>query len=39
MPIYAIDMSPTERWHVVNYIRTVLQKKSTVAASAAQRTK
>ena len=25
MPVYAIDMSPTERWHVVNYIRKVLQ--------------
>jgi len=39
MPIYAIDMSPTERWHVVNYIRTVLQKKAPVGASAAQQTK
>ena len=21
MPIYGNDMSPTERWHVVNYVR------------------
>ena len=39
MPIYAIDLSPTERWHVVNYIRAVLQKKAPVAASAAQQKK
>ena len=26
MPVYANDLSPTERWHVVNYIRQVLQK-------------
>lgn len=38
MPVYAIDLSPTERWHVVNYIRTVLQKKSG-AGSVAQQTK
>ena len=39
MPIYAIDLSPTERWHVVNYIRVVLQKNAPAAASAAQLTK
>jgi mono/diheme cytochrome c family protein len=32
MPLYAMDLSPTERWHVVNYIRTVLQKKAPVAS-------
>jgi mono/diheme cytochrome c family protein len=37
MPVYAIDLSPTERWHVVNYIRTVLQKKAPVAATASQK--
>jgi len=26
MPSYANDLSPTERWHVVNYLRKVLQK-------------
>jgi mono/diheme cytochrome c family protein len=26
MPSYANDLSPTERWHVVNYVRRVLQK-------------
>ena len=26
MPSYANDLSPTERWHVVNYVRQVLQK-------------
>ncbi len=26
MPAYANDLSPTERWHVLNYIRQVLQK-------------
>ncbi len=40
MPVYANDLSPTERWHVVNYIRKVLQKKAPVAAaSAAPKTK
>lgn len=34
MPIYAIDLTPTERWHVVNYIRTVLQKKAPATAAA-----
>jgi len=27
MPRYGYDMSPEERWHVVNYIRYVLEKK------------
>jgi len=26
MPSYANDLTPTERWHVVNYVRKVLQK-------------
>ncbi|MBI5429660.1 MAG: c-type cytochrome [Nitrosomonadales bacterium] len=26
MPTYANDLSATERWHVVNYVRKVLQK-------------
>ncbi len=26
MPSYANDLSATERWHVVNYVRNVLQK-------------
>jgi len=26
MPSYANDLSPSERWSVVNYVRTVLQK-------------
>jgi mono/diheme cytochrome c family protein len=25
MPIYANDLSPAERWHVVNYVRKVIQ--------------
>jgi len=29
MPRYGYDMSPTERWHVVNYIRNVLEKRMT----------
>lgn len=34
MPSYANDLSATERWHVVNYIRKVLQKApATPAAS------
>ena len=33
MPSYANDLSANERWHVVNYIRAVLQK-SPVAAAA-----
>jgi len=31
MPIYGNDLSPTERWHVVNYVRSALGK---AAASA-----
>jgi mono/diheme cytochrome c family protein len=26
MPTYGNDLSPTERWHVVNYVRKVVQK-------------
>jgi mono/diheme cytochrome c family protein len=26
MPIYGNDLSPTERWHVVNYVRTAFGK-------------
>lgn len=26
MPIYANDLSPTERWNVVNFVRKVIQK-------------
>jgi mono/diheme cytochrome c family protein len=26
MPSYANDLSATERWHVINYVRKVLQK-------------
>ena len=33
MPSYANDLSPTERWHVVNYVRKVLQKAPPVAAA------
>lgn len=33
MPSYANDLSATERWHVVNYIRTVLQKTPVAAAA------
>lgn len=33
MPTYANDLSPTERWHVVNYVRKVVQmNKPTEAA-------
>ena len=39
MPIYAIDLSPTERWHVVNYVRAVLQNKPLVADQTAAKTK
>jgi len=39
MPVYAIDLSPTERWEVVNYIRAVLQKQGIppVATAAIQK--
>lgn len=33
MPSYANDLSPTERWHVVNYVRKVLQKGQTTTAA------
>ena len=33
MPNYANDLSATERWHVVNYIRAVLQKSPVTAAT------
>ena len=37
MPIYAYDLSPTERWNVVNYVRKVIQKdKPAVDKSAAK---
>jgi len=35
MPGYANDLSATERWHVVNYVRKVLQKAPPVAQAAA----
>jgi len=34
MPSYANDLSATERWHVVNYVRKVLQKGLAVTAAA-----
>lgn len=34
MPSYANDLSPTERWHVVNYVRKVLQKAQPATAAA-----
>ncbi len=34
MPPYANDLSPTERWHLINYVRRVLQQGTTVAAAA-----
>ena len=34
MPSYANDLSATERWHVVNYMRKVLQKGQAVTAAA-----
>ncbi len=33
MPIYGNDLSPTERWHVVNYVRNVLGKAHAAQAS------
>lgn len=35
MPVYGNDLSPTERWHVVNYVRKVLGKEyaSSMAAT------
>jgi mono/diheme cytochrome c family protein len=34
MPAYANDLSPTERWHVVNYIRNGLSKAAATAQAA-----
>lgn len=31
MPTYGNDLSPTERWHVVNYVRNVVQKTQSTA--------
>lgn len=36
MPSYANDLSPTERWNVVNYVRTVFQKVKAVTTTSAQ---
>jgi S-disulfanyl-L-cysteine oxidoreductase SoxD len=33
MPSYANDLSPSERWHVVNYVRKVLQQGGSVQAN------
>ena len=33
MPSYANDLSPTERWNVVNYVRHVLQQGATVTVN------
>jgi len=32
MPRYGYDMSPAERWDVVNYVRNVLEKRMTAAS-------
>lgn len=34
MPTYGNDLSPTERWHVVNYVRKVVQKADAAAPAA-----
>lgn len=34
MPIYGNDLTPTERWHVVNYVRNVVQKTQATAPEA-----
>ena len=34
MPAYGNDLSPTERWHVVNYVRKVIQKNKPSEAKA-----
>jgi mono/diheme cytochrome c family protein len=31
MPVYANDLSPTERWHVANYVRNVLARPGATA--------
>lgn len=33
MPIYGNDLTPTERWHVINYVRHAFQNKPLVAAA------
>lgn len=33
MPPYANDLSPTERWHVLNYVRHVLQQGEKVSSN------
>jgi mono/diheme cytochrome c family protein len=33
MPVYGNDLSPTERWHVVNYVRNVLGKVNAAATT------
>lgn len=33
MPSYANDLSPTERWNVINYVRKVIQQGGTVQAN------
>ncbi len=35
MPVYANDLSPTERWHVVNYVRHVLAPQPAAAQAPA----
>ncbi|MDR0481332.1 MAG: cytochrome c [Gallionellaceae bacterium] len=37
MPIYANDLTPTERWHVVNYIRKGLKQDGAARAAAASK--
>jgi mono/diheme cytochrome c family protein len=34
MPVYGNDLSPTERWHVVNYVRTAFGSKGATATLA-----
>lgn len=34
MPVYANDLTPTERWHVVNYVRKGLKQAQAVQAAA-----
>jgi mono/diheme cytochrome c family protein len=36
MPIYGNDLSPTERWHVVNYVRKVFGKEYAESMAAAK---
>ena len=36
MPIYGNDLSPTERWHVVNYVRTAFGGKAAAATAVAK---